>query len=30
MADPGDRLRAFQLWLYETSGALDYRLHGWI
>jgi uncharacterized SAM-binding protein YcdF (DUF218 family) len=30
MADPGDRLRAFQLWLYETAGSLDYRLHGWI
>lgn len=26
----GDRLRVFQLWLYETAGTLDYRLHRWI
>jgi hypothetical protein len=30
MAGAGDKLRAFQLWLYETAGSLDYRLHGWI
>jgi len=30
MAGAGDKVRAFQLWLYETAGSLDYRLQGWI
>lgn len=30
MAGAGDKVRAFQLWLYETAGSLDYRLHRWI
>ena len=27
---PGDRLRAFQGWLYEMAGTTDYRLKGWL
>lgn len=30
LASPGDRLRAFSLWLYEMAGTLKYRLEGWL
>lgn len=30
LALPGDRLRAFALWMYEMAGTLKYRLEGWL
>jgi uncharacterized SAM-binding protein YcdF (DUF218 family) len=27
---PGDRLRAFQGWLYEMAGTTNYRMKGWL
>jgi uncharacterized SAM-binding protein YcdF (DUF218 family) len=27
---PVDRLRAFQLWIYETAGTIRYRQRGWL
>lgn len=30
LADPGDRLEAFRLWIYEMAGTVNYRLKGWL
>jgi uncharacterized SAM-binding protein YcdF (DUF218 family) len=27
---PKDRLRAFQLWIYEVAGDIRYRQRGWL
>ena len=30
LATPGDRIEAFQLWIYEIAGTVNYRLKGWL
>ncbi len=30
LATPGDRIEAFQLWVYEIAGTVKYRLNGWL
>jgi uncharacterized SAM-binding protein YcdF (DUF218 family) len=30
LRSPGDRLRAFQLWFYESIGTVYYKLRGWL
>ena len=30
LSDPGDRLEAFRLWIYEMAGTVNYRLKGWL
>jgi Uncharacterized conserved protein len=30
LSSPADRIRAFQVWLYETLGSIRYRQLGWI
>ncbi len=30
LVQPGDRLRAFQLWLYESMAVSEYKRRGWI
>lgn len=30
LATPGERIEAFQLWIYEIAGTVNYRLKGWL
>lgn len=30
LVSPGDRLMAFELWIYEIAGTLNYRVKGWL
>ena len=30
LSDPGDRLEAFRMWMYEMAGTVNYRLKGWL
>lgn len=30
LSSPGDRIEAFQLWVYEMAGTINYRLKGWL
>lgn len=30
LSSPGDRVEAFQLWIYEIAGTVNYRLKGWL
>lgn len=30
LATPSDRIRAFNLWIYELAGTSNYRLRGWL
>jgi uncharacterized SAM-binding protein YcdF (DUF218 family) len=30
LATPGERIEAFQLWIYEIAGTVNYRVKGWL
>ena len=30
LTTPGDRIEAFQLWVYELAGTINYRVKGWL
>lgn len=30
LSDPGDRVEAFRLWIYEMAGTVNYRMKGWL
>jgi len=30
LTDAGDRVSAFNLWIYELAATLHYKVHGWV